>query len=317
MPHVPQLRSAHARVGRLIHFGRMLDKIRLNARGELPQDYVATVGDQKPNQFDARCCRFLGVPYADVRERALQGGCDEEILLWAHGKGLARSDEDCLIWNRFMSKIGWRDDRTEIVAQRVIEYGFQPGAAQTLCELFDLDEGRPIGGTRSWEAHPLSILVVMGVAGSGKTTIGKALADALKWDYIEGDSLHPPENVAKMASGVALSDADRAPWLESIRSAIDSSVASGRKVVVACSALRHAYRQALTPDTGSSRYIHLKGDFALIKGRLAARTGHFMKESLLQSQFDALEAPESALVVDAADEPSAIIARIRKVFDLT
>ena len=130
MPFVPGLRSPHARVGRLVVFGRMLDKIRLEARGELPGDYRSNLGDGQPSFFDGRCCRFLGLPYPSLRLRTLQGGCDEEILSWAHAAGAARSDEDCLIWNRYMSKIGWRDDRSETVREqdRVVVQIDSPGA---------------------------------------------------------------------------------------------------------------------------------------------------------------------------------------------
>ena len=176
MPPVTGLRSPHARVGRIVVFGRMLDKIRLHSRGELPAEYQPNLGDVRLPLFDARCCRFLGVAYEDIRARALKGGCDEEILSWAHAHGTPRTDEDCLIWNRFMTKIGWRDDRSDLLRERAVEWGLRDPAPETFCELFDMDEGRAPGATRSWEARPISVVIVMGVAGSGKTTVGRLLA---------------------------------------------------------------------------------------------------------------------------------------------
>ena len=102
MPSVPGLRSCYAKVGRLVYFGRMLDKIRLHAAGRLPASYVATLGDTQTHVLDSRCCRFLGVRYADLRDRTLAGGPDEELLAWAHAQGTARSDEDCQMWNHFI-----------------------------------------------------------------------------------------------------------------------------------------------------------------------------------------------------------------------
>lgn len=145
MPTIPGLRSPYAKVGRLVYFGRMLDKIRLHAAGRLPPEYVASLGDTTaPNHFDARCCRFLGIAYADLRARVLAGGPDEEHLAWAHAHGVARSDEECYIWNAFMMKLGWRDDRTEIVRKRVVEYGCADRAAmvESMFDLLDVDEGR-------------------------------------------------------------------------------------------------------------------------------------------------------------------------------
>jgi gluconokinase len=316
MPRVIGLRSPHARVGRIVAFGRMLDKIRLHARGELPPEYVANLGEARPALFDARCCRFLGVPYAAIRGRVLEGGCDEEALLWAHARREDRSDEECVIWNRFMTKIGWRDDRSDTLRERSAEYGVEPGRAQTFCELLDLDEGRPPGATRSWETQPISAVVVMGVSGCGKTTVGRGLAAALGWEFLEADELHSPASIAKMAAGVALTDPDRAPWLEAVRDGIASRAARGARVVVACSALRAAYRRVLTPDPGSARYAHLSGGYELIRGRLTARSGHYMGEALLRSQFDTLEAPADALVLDASGDAAVIIERIRKVLAL-
>src|ERR1700679_794816 len=106
MPSVPGLRSAHAKVGRIVLLGRVLDKIRLHARGALPADYVVNLGDSTPNRFDWRCCRFLGLPYAGIRARTLEGGCDEEVLAWAESRGTRHSDEECVIWNRYITKIG-------------------------------------------------------------------------------------------------------------------------------------------------------------------------------------------------------------------
>jgi hypothetical protein len=251
MPRIAGLRSPHAKVGRIVVFGRMLDKLRLQARGALPPEYQDNLGEARPRLFDARCCRFLGVAYGDVRERALAGGCDEEILAWAHARGTPRSDEDCLVWNRYMTKIGWRDDLSDLLRKRVAESGLGGAHPQTMCELFDVDEGRPAGGTRSWEPHPLSVIIVMGVSGCGKTTVGGALAAALGWGFLEADALHPAANIAKMSAGQT-ARRRRPGALARRRARLDRGVREtrGAKVVVACSALRLAYRLALAPDPG-------------------------------------------------------------------
>jgi gluconokinase len=316
MPSVPGLRSPHAKVGRIVVFGRTLDKIRLHARGALPPEYQPNLGEARPTLFDARCCRFLGVAYADLRLRALQGGCDEEILAWAHAAGAPRSDEECMIWNRFMTKIGWRDDRGEFLREQVGRYGLGQAKVETFCELFDLDEGRPLGLTRSWEPQPITAIIVMGVSGSGKTTVGRGLAAALGWEFIEGDDLHPAANVEKMASGVALSDSDRAPWLAAVRAEIESRASRGARVVAACSALREEYRLLLAPDPSGVRFVHLRGDYDLIRARMAGRSGHFMKEGLLRSQFESLEAPPYALTLDAEQAPDELIKRIQEILAL-
>jgi carbohydrate kinase (thermoresistant glucokinase family) len=316
MPSVPGLRSPHAKVGRVVVFGRTLDKIRLHSRGALPPEYQPNLGEPRPTLFDARCCRFLGVAYADLRLRALQGGCDEEILAWAHATGAARSDEECMIWNRFMTKIGWRDDRSEFLREQILKYGLAPARVETFCELFDLDEGRPLGLTRSWEPQPITAIIVMGVSGSGKTTVGRGLAAALGWEFLEGDDLHPAANVEKMASGVALSDSDRAPWLAAVRADIEARAARGARVVAACSALREAHRLLLAPDPSGVRFVHLRGDFELIRARVAGRSGHFMKEGLLRSQFEALEAPPYALTLGSEQAPDVLIRRIQEILAL-
>jgi gluconokinase len=316
MKRITGLRSPHARVGRIVCFGRVLDKIRLHERGLLPPDYVANLGDGKPTQFDGRCCRFLGVRYAELRERTLKGGCDEEILAWAHAGGTPRSDDECLAWNRFMVKIGWRDDRSDALRDRIVEYGLAPGSAQTICEFIDLDEERAAGGTRSWEAPPLSVAIVMGVAGCGKTTVGRALSGAIGWGFVDSDDLHPPANIAKMAAGVPLDDADRAPWLSAVRSETEARVARGERLVVACSALRESYRVAIAPDPANRRLVYLKGDFELLRARLEGRKGHYMRESMLRSQFDALEEPSDALTIDARLPADEIARNIVDVFGL-
>ena len=131
MPHVSGLRSCYAKVGRLVYFGRMLDKIRLNAAGRLPADYVTNLGEGQSFFFDGRCCRFLGVTYEELKARTMQGGTDEEILAWVESRGPRRCDDDCLIWNRFMSKIGWRDERACAAAidrrVRVRRFTLAPG----------------------------------------------------------------------------------------------------------------------------------------------------------------------------------------------
>jgi len=146
MSSVPGLRSPYVKVGRLVYFGRMLDKIRLHAAGKLPADYVANLGEGHPNFIDGRCCRFLGISYQDVVERTLAGGTDIGILDWAHGKGGPRSDEDCRIWNSYMTRIGWRDPRLQ---QRIREYGLEARSIETFFDLIDADEGRTPGAAEA------------------------------------------------------------------------------------------------------------------------------------------------------------------------
>jgi gluconokinase len=145
------------------------------------------------------------------------------------------------------------------------------------------------------------VVVLMGVSGSGKSTVGKALAQALGWPFRDADSFHPPANIEKMSRGVPLGDADRWPWLAAIAAWIDERRAAGAPGIVSCSALKHAYRERIIGARGDVRLVFLDGDRGLIASRLAQRKGHFMPPALLQSQFDVLEAPlavERALIVD-------------------
>ena len=156
------------------------------------------------------------------------------------------------------------------------------------------------------------IVVLMGVCGCGKTTVGRALAQELGWTFVEGDDLHPPENVAKMASGSALTDDDRWPWYDRIVLELRRLADHGRHVVLACSALKQAYRDRLV-RAGDVRFVYLKGDAATIEPRLAGRKGHFMPASLLASQFAALEEPAGAIVVDIGQPMPAQVAAIERV----
>jgi gluconokinase len=154
MPNLPGLRSPYAKVGRIVYFGRMLDKLRLHAAGQLPPEFSANLGDTtSPGFYDARCCRFLGLAYADLKPRVLAGGTDEEHLAWAHAHGTARTDEECHVWNRFMMKLGWRDERSAALQQRIGEYGIAGRGLviETFFDLLDYDEGRDPVASRSWE----------------------------------------------------------------------------------------------------------------------------------------------------------------------
>jgi hypothetical protein len=151
MPAIPGLRSPYAKVGRLVYFGRMLDKIRLHAAGRLPPEYVTNLGVARPIFFDARTVVFLGIGFDDLCARVLTGGTDEEILAWAEARGTPRSDVDCLVWNRFMAKLGWRDDRSALLQVRVIEFGLAGKPIETIFDLIDYDEGRDPVRDRSWE----------------------------------------------------------------------------------------------------------------------------------------------------------------------
>jgi gluconokinase len=160
------------------------------------------------------------------------------------------------------------------------------------------------------------IILLMGVAGSGKTTIGRQLAASLGWSFRDADDFHPPANIAKMAAGLPLTDEDRIPWLAAIRAHIDACLASGENAVVTCSALKASYRQIVVAAPPRVRLVHLSGDFALIRQRLGRRQDHFMKETMLQSQFEALEPPRDALTLDVARPPEKLVADIRAAFGL-
>lgn len=159
---------------------------------------------------------------------------------------------------------------------------------------------------------PRQIILLMGVAGSGKTTIGRLLAAELGREYFEADEFHPPANVAKMARGEALDDADRAPWLAAIRARMDRCRAEGVAAVFSCSALKAAYRRMLTEGADGVAVVYLRGDRATIEARVAQRRGHYMKAGLVRSQFEALEEPDDALTIDVGAEPAEIVARIRR-----
>ena len=159
------------------------------------------------------------------------------------------------------------------------------------------------------------IVVLMGVTGSGKTTVGKALAEGLGWRYLDADEFHPATNVAKMRAGVALNDADRKPWLASLAGAIADNLQAGDPAVLACSALKQNYRDALS-ISDEVRFVYLKGDRETIAERLLERRDHYMNPKLLDSQFETLEEPKDALEIDAAMSVDDIVRRIRSVFGI-
>jgi gluconokinase len=154
------------------------------------------------------------------------------------------------------------------------------------------------------------IAIVMGVSGSGKTTVGRLLAHRLAWPFYDGDDFHPPSSVEKMRAGEPLTDADRAPWLEALHDLMAPLARDGRSAVVACSALKQAYRDRLAAGVPGLRFVYLRGDASLIRLRLARRSGHFMPVALLQTQIDALEEPADAITVDIDAAPEDIAARI-------
>jgi len=167
--------------------------------------------------------------------------------------------------------------------------------------------------------EPPRIVVVMGVSGSGKTTVGQALAASVGWEFVDGDDLHPPANVSKMASGVALTDDDRWPWLEAIGDWIDVRRSSGAGAVVACSALRRAYRDLLRRGRPELAFCYLAVDPDHVRDRLARRRGHYMPASLLASQLATLEPladDEPGVTVSAADEPAEVVVEARDALGL-
>lgn len=193
----------------------------------------------------------------------------------------------------------------------VVENGLFVGRADWVV-VGDADGIHRLSSARSHRGGP-PVLILMGVSGSGKTTVAERLAKRLGWPFKEGDSLHPEANVAKMKSGTPLTDEDRMPWLEAVADWIDDRRARGEPGVITCSALKRSYRRIIADDRPEVRLVYLRGSQSLIHERMARRHGHFMPESLLQSQFDTLEEPvaeEDPMVVEIDRSVDRIVAEI-------
>lgn len=163
---------------------------------------------------------------------------------------------------------------------------------------------------------PPGVIILMGVSGAGKTTIGRRLAAALGWTFFDADDFHPPENVARMARGEPLTDADRAPWLDRLHDLVAQRLATGEPAVLAASALKREYRERLLAGDPGVVLVFLQGEYKLIYRRLSQRKDHYMPAALLQSQFAALEPPHDALVVDIDQPPAAIVRQIRTALEI-
>ncbi len=156
------------------------------------------------------------------------------------------------------------------------------------------------------------VVILMGVSGSGKTTIGRKLADELGWSFYEGDDFHSAANIEKMSRGVPLTDEDRGPWLAALRAVVDRAIEKGESAVLACSALKASYREILRGDHAGVVFVYLKADPLEIAERLEHRAGHYAKRDLLPSQIATLEEPADAVTVDASRTPEEIVAEIRR-----
>jgi gluconokinase len=151
-------------------------------------------------------------------------------------------------------------------------------------------------------------IILMGVSGCGKSTVGNQLSQTTGWRFFDGDDLHSPENIAKMSSGRSLTDQDRLPWLREIQGLIDRHLRRGESLIVACSALKQKYREILENGRREQvSFVYLKGDFDLIYQRLSARSEHFMRPDLLRSQFEIIEEPNQVLVIDISDPVGTIV----------
>jgi gluconokinase len=159
------------------------------------------------------------------------------------------------------------------------------------------------------------IVVVMGVSGCGKSTVARALADARGWRFFDADDYHPAANVEKMSRGIPLDDRDRQPWLEALRDLLAAQDAAGHSAVLACSALKAAYRATLASRVRAIRWVHLAGTYDEVRQLMSRRQGHFMKPGMLQSQFDALEAPADALTLPVLLPVEEQVRRIRAALD--
>ena len=153
----------------------------------------------------------------------------------------------------------------------------------------------------------------MGVSGTGKSTIGKLLSDRTGWTFYDADDFHSPANIDKMNRGIPLTDSDRLPWLKDLQQLIKKTLANNQTGILACSALKSNYRQILSHDSCEVVFIYLQGDFQCIQSRIESRLEHFMGSDLLKSQFDTLEEPQNAIVIDVSLAPEAIVEEILKV----
>ncbi len=166
-------------------------------------------------------------------------------------------------------------------------------------------------------SHNVRIVILMGVSGSGKTTIGQLLAKDLNWRFYDGDDFHPKANVDKMSRGIPLSDEDRASWLATLDHLIRDLISETQSAVISCSALTQKYRDRLAANRNEVVFVYLKGGYDLTRERLLKRKGHFMKAALLASQFDTLEEPEDVPTIDIAQEPDVILDRIKQALGLS
>ena len=160
------------------------------------------------------------------------------------------------------------------------------------------------------------LFLIMGVAGSGKSTVGRTLAESLGWRFTDADDLHPPANIAKLSAGIALTDADRAPWLAALRAHIDACLSARENTVLACSALKESYRTQLIADPDRVKLVYLQGTREQLAARLNARSGHFAPPALLDSQLATLEEPSDALTLNIAASPAELVADIRRHYGL-
>lgn len=158
------------------------------------------------------------------------------------------------------------------------------------------------------------VIILMGVSGSGKTTIGRLLADNLGWTFYDGDDYHPPSNIENLKKGIALTDAERWPWLATLKKIIENSIAKKEHTIIACSALRRSYREYLAGYSESVRFVYLKGEYDLVRQRLNRRKGHFMDENLLLSQFETMEEPQDAFIINISQPPETIVYKIKEEF---
>ncbi len=162
----------------------------------------------------------------------------------------------------------------------------------------------------------IKAFIIMGVSGCGKSTIARLLAEKLDWDFYDADDFHPADNIAKMAAGIPLIDNDRVPWLAALNEMLAAQLKAGKHPILACSALKKSYRDKLKIGNDGLQVIYLQGDYDTILSRLAARRGHYMQVSMLKSQFDALEEPLDALVLDIRLNPEGIVNQIMQYFQL-